>query len=393
CNERTILAQLDTGAFHTILSKRVAVELGIKFAPITEIQLAHQSTVCPEWKASKAVCLSCNGRTRLVRIRVRDRRVHTPMLFGRDLFLSLGITICNLPFATEDQVTPLIPVASEADYCPPRVFGSTPIYDEYRASAMAALKQASQNLQLPTQPGKVCFRQPYPLPEFVQSHVTKQIAKWPSAGIIAVTGGGSEWNSPLTYSFKKLSDGRKVDIRTCFDACGVNALLAFTDKHPLPIFKTRCLFEAPILHHYDPALPLFLACDGSNVAVGADLFKRPPTSTLQLLRCQPSKLKGGQKELFCYPARITGCHFRTLYLDYRPQGADVNAEASKPARDVVAMLRHYRILRLHRCALTAQNTLPDALSRLYPTPTTSRSAVFIQQLIAIAPEDALNPLT
>ncbi|KAE9342061.1 hypothetical protein PR003_g9669 [Phytophthora rubi] len=43
--------------------------------------------------------------------------------------------------------------------------------------------------------------------------------------------------SPLTYAHKKLPDGRKIDIRTCFDARGVNVILVVVDKHPLPLIK------------------------------------------------------------------------------------------------------------------------------------------------------------
>ncbi|GMF88921.1 unnamed protein product [Phytophthora fragariaefolia] len=38
-------------------------------------------------------------------------------------------------------------------------------------------------------------------------------------------------------SMAKLPDGRKIDIRTCFDARGVNVSLVAVDKHPLPLVK------------------------------------------------------------------------------------------------------------------------------------------------------------
>ncbi|KAE8985004.1 hypothetical protein PF005_g19840 [Phytophthora fragariae] len=177
------------------------------------------------------------------------------LLLGRDHLAALGIGVTKLPFATAaaTAVTAPLPAEDEADYVPPRVFGSTPDYDKYRDKVLRLLDaEITANQDIPlgtfcnvpgsevhiiTLEGKRCYRLQCPLPHAVKPAVTKQAQEWLAAGIIGPAPPGCDWNSPLTHSYKKLPDGRKIDIRTCFDARGVNVILVVVDKHPLPLIK------------------------------------------------------------------------------------------------------------------------------------------------------------
>ncbi|KAE8991257.1 hypothetical protein PR001_g21277 [Phytophthora rubi] len=252
CAGRHLLAQVDTGASHTILSKHVADELSVDCESIKPIQLAHAQMRCEGWRLRVAVQLECNGRSVHSCLRVMELGPASDLLLGRDHLAALGIGVTKLPFTTTaaTAATAPLPAEDEADYVPPRVFGSTPDYDKYRDKVLRLLDaEITANQDIPlgtfyngpgsevhiiTLEGKRCYRLQYPLPHAVKPAVTKQAQEWLAAGIIGPAPPGCDWNSPLTHSYKKLPDGRKIDIRTCFDARGVNVILVVVDKHPLP---------------------------------------------------------------------------------------------------------------------------------------------------------------
>ncbi|KAE8991261.1 hypothetical protein PR001_g21278 [Phytophthora rubi] len=170
-----------------------------------------------------------------------------------------------------------------------------------------------------------------------------------------------------------------------------------------------CLAQAPLLHHYDDKLPLFLACDASNVGVGAVLFQRSETEDFRLLACFSSTLKGGQRnysatqrELLAVIYGMRQCHdilwgrHFALITDHQALVYMVKQERSH------IMLLHYfdTIISYDFDVIHCpgvQNVLPDALCRLYPAPTTASasdltSPVSVQQLISLSPRAALQEL-
>lgn len=255
-NDYEIQLQVDSAADITVLAHSWVTTHGIQIQPSpSPLQLADTSTSSQQWTTVESLCLQCGSSQISQSFHVMELKTGLSGLLGLEHFSTFGIGISGLPThyprLGDSHATP-----SDDDptlFRPPRVFSSNPAYKIHQEQFLRALQpvldehQAIPDGQYCTIPDAVIYlntapdskpfyQRQYPLPAIVQPYVDAQVDKWIRTGIIVPAPSGTPYNSALCTSAKKLPNGKKLDVRVCFDARMINAQLQNcpTDKHPLP---------------------------------------------------------------------------------------------------------------------------------------------------------------
>jgi transposase InsO family protein len=252
-----VYAYLDTGCTFSICSPRFFRSLGVGFTPSSgTVQLGHVNTQQPRIGYTSLNILynkiQLKHKFELFDFYTEDDSA--PILFGLDIMPLLNIAITGLVSTWDDHTGPALPSPIDPEDIKPNnsPFGTA---DERQlmqsklkpllaANANIDLKNTYCNLpgaivQLETQPGKVAYRKPYPIPIAYKQSVLDQIETWKNEGVIEVAQSHTGFNSPLLCVSKKNADGiysfKKP--RVVADVRELNSILISTDKYNIPLIS------------------------------------------------------------------------------------------------------------------------------------------------------------
>ena len=243
-NDHPVLALVDTGCSHSIVSTNVVDKQELKWQPVKGvITLANGTTVSRIGKTIKTL-LRCNGVIHECSLEI----MKTPydVILGMDLLSKCGIGVTGVPVSHADLTNPTqlsdTNMLSSTQPCilphPERdaVCDGIQAELEYNASiddsSYCTHPASVISLKLPAGT-KPIFRRQYPVPERLRPVVSTQVEKWLNQGVLVPAKPGVQWNFPLTVAPKKDLTGAKVDHRVCIDPTALNDILP-DFNYPIP---------------------------------------------------------------------------------------------------------------------------------------------------------------
>jgi hypothetical protein len=250
-----IYAYLDTGCTFSICSPRFFRSLGVGFTPSSgTVQLGHVNSQQPRLGYTSLNVfynkISIKHTFEIFDFFTEDDCA--PILLGLDIMPLLNIGITGLVSSWFEYTGPALPSPIDPEDIKPNdsPFGTAEerqlmeakLQPLLVANANIDLKNTYCNLpgaivQLETQPGKVAYRKPYPIPVAYKQAVLDQIETWKDEGVIEVAQSHTGFNSPLLCVSKKDVDGvysfKKP--RVVADVRELNSILISTDKYNIPL--------------------------------------------------------------------------------------------------------------------------------------------------------------
>ena len=252
---RVHLAQLDSGATRSIMSKKLVDELGAVVTPESGvIVLADPKRPVERIGTTSPIRVQTGTLDTSYTFEVISELEDAQLLIGADLIRQVQgpehvLKGFGLPTLLADHSAP--PADSPMPLTP-EVFSdeeNSPQFQRYREEVMCAIgPELAANsaisrhefcpipgatVELPTVPGKTTFRRQYPLPFAQRDVVDAKIKAWLDDGVIEAVTERSTFNAPFFLVAKKDAAGEKTDFRLCHDYRPLNAILV-DDKWPLP---------------------------------------------------------------------------------------------------------------------------------------------------------------
>jgi len=260
-NNYRCVAMIDTGASHSIIDVELAKTLLISDDEMEPVSSAAQAvfTGLPAIPVKRTPTIQmAAGRFNVVH-QFLVAQVFTPLIIGRDLLHSIGISISGLPVAFPDDIernlNPTAPSTStdggndethEVFHALPRIPS-----DEMEQLTKALEESLNLNEQIPE--SNFCnhaeaivklemddyspiYRPQFEIPERLHSVIDEQVAKWLTLEKIEHASPANRWNASLLVVPKQDLYGNKSDWRVCFDARSINSRLK-PDTYGIPRIK------------------------------------------------------------------------------------------------------------------------------------------------------------
>ena len=260
-DDKPYVAELDTGASCSIISAKLAAELGATIEPADgDIRLANSSATTPRVGSTTPIRIQWNSLDIRYRFEVMPQMDDAQLLIGRDLIdyddtLSIGGRPAKLSQAgTIDQSSVKGVSFTVHDYAKEEASSE---FQSFRDSVLQAIQsELADNAAIPhtdfctipgaevhlaTEPGKATFRRQYQLPQIQHAAIEAKLKEWLRDGVIEVVTTPSTFNTPFFLVPKKGPTGDKSDFRICHDFRMLNALLP-EDAWPLPLVSD--IFDA-----------------------------------------------------------------------------------------------------------------------------------------------------
>jgi hypothetical protein len=245
-NEK-VIAFIDCGASHSIVSKSWVERMNIPIKPVNGIlkQCIDGSTK-PRIGVVEDLLLENGKKILKVTLEVAELADEEDLIIGMDLFASLGFTVSGVPFTWPERTMLAEKNKNEPKHDLHIMYqqlglnenGISPkwtkvLEDNQQLPANSRCKLPGATLKIETVGDPVWIRQ-YPIPEGYKEAVTKQVEIWRENGTIIPAPIDCEWNLPLLAVRKPSKDGSPDGVRVCLDARPLNNKIVNVPDSHLP---------------------------------------------------------------------------------------------------------------------------------------------------------------
>ena len=245
--------QLDSGAEISVIDRKLCINNNWSINYINgKIKYAGSGDQRARIGTCGPLKISYNNHKPMFTFEVMDLECEE-MIIGKDLMPHIGLAITGIAVKWDDMENNSVknnnPIDPDQELNTDHPVGTPdqrnnffkevqPLLDQNAKIPLSLYCPLEESIiELPTSEGPPSFQRQYPHPYHLRPVIDETVKKWLDDGVIVRAPVNTTWNSPLTITDKRNSQGEVTGKRICLDVRLLNNRLLTNDKHPLPLIK------------------------------------------------------------------------------------------------------------------------------------------------------------